>query len=139
MRRIIMGSMNTSTLKILIVEDNKINMKLTKSYLNEYASSIDWAKNGQEGCEKYQQDKYDLIFMDLQMPVMDGIMATMKIRELEKELNVYTPIVALTAQAEKYDEDKCLAVGMDYYLTKPLYKEQLHDAITVVLDSYKAR
>ncbi len=134
-----MGSFDTSTLKILIVEDNKINMKLTKSYLNEYAAFIDWAKNGLEGCEKYQQDKYDIIFMDLQMPIMDGIMATIKIRELEKELNVYTPIIALTAQAEKYDQDKCFDVGMDYYLTKPFYKEQLFKAISEVLADFKAR
>ncbi|MBN2829403.1 MAG: response regulator [Candidatus Cloacimonetes bacterium] len=114
-------------------------MKLTKSYLNQYASSIEWAKNGLEGCEMYQQDRFDLIFMDLQMPIMDGIMATMKIRELEKELNVYTPIVALTAQAEKYDKEKCLAVGMDYYLTKPLYKDQLETAISIVLQRDQVR
>ena len=128
-----------STLNILIVEDNKINMKLTKSYLNEYASNIKWAKNGLEGCEMYQQDKYDLIFMDLQMPVMDGIMATVKIRELEKDLNIYTPIVALTAQAEQYDEERCMAVGMDYYLTKPLYKDKLATAISIVLKRDEVR
>ncbi|MCS5711178.1 ATP-binding protein [Candidatus Berkiella aquae] len=112
---------------ILLVEDNPLNQKVVNDMLNTLGCKIDIVDTGKAAVNAYQQQKYDLIFMDCHMPEMDGFDATKKIREIENEkaINAKTVIVALTANALKGTKDKCLAVGMNDYLSKPVNYSQL--------------
>jgi CheY-like chemotaxis protein len=106
--------------KALIVEDYFVNQEVTQDILELMGLNVDIAENGLEAIEKYKDNTYDLIFMDVQMPEKDGYETTKEIRKIEKSLNKKTPIIALTANALSGDQEKCLAAGMDEYLTKPL-------------------
>jgi PAS domain S-box-containing protein len=116
---------NGQGLNILIVEDNRVNQLVTKKMLQQMAREITIANNGKEAVNLFLKKNFDLIFMDIQMPVMDGKQATKKIRELEKQTNSHTPIIALTANAMKGDREQFIACGTDEYLSKPLKKENL--------------
>ena len=112
--------------KILIVEDNKINQKVITAKLSKFNVLTEIAENGQIALDKWGQNAYDLIFMDCQMPVMDGFAATREIRSIETNMDLpHQTIIALTATATESDREKCLAVGMDDYLSKPIIDEQL--------------
>jgi signal transduction histidine kinase/CheY-like chemotaxis protein len=116
-------------IKILIAEDNAINMLLTKTYLKDIlpqALIID-AKDGTEAVEQYHKESPDLILMDIQMPHLNGIEATRKIRAVEN--NIEIPIIALTAGSLPGEKEKCLQAGMSDFLTKPLLKQTLSDMI----------
>lgn len=115
--------------KILLAEDNRVNQKLTSRMLEKNGHKVVIAHNGIEAVERVQENAFDLILMDIQMPEMDGYSATQKIRELEKVNGNHTPIIALTAYAMKGDREKCLAAGMDNYLSKPINFKQLKDTI----------
>ena len=104
---------------ILLVEDNLINQKIVILSLEKLVKNIDIANNGKEALDKFGTTNYDLILMDIQMPVMDGFLATKKIREIEASTNSFTPIIAITANAMSGDREACLAVGMDDYISKP--------------------
>jgi two-component system sensor histidine kinase/response regulator len=119
--------------KILLAEDNKVNQKLTSRMLEKNGHRVVIAENGIEAIEKVQENTFDLILMDIQMPEMDGYSATQKIRELEKNNGNHIPIIALTAFAMKGDREKCLAAGMDNYLSKPINFKQLKDTINSTL------
>lgn len=95
------------------------------------------ATNGREALEAIAKDRFDLVLMDVQMPEMDGLQATLSLREIEKEKGdrFHQPVIALTAHAMKGDQERCLTAGMDGYLTKPIEPQEL-DAI---LDIYVAR
>ena len=111
---------------ILVTEDNVINQKLIQRILEVYGITVDIANNGLESFEKRRAKKYDLIFMDIQMPVMDGIEATHEILEYEEDDKVpHVPIVALTANALKGDREKFLDQGMDEYIAKPIETSEL--------------
>ena len=111
---------------ILITEDNIINQKLIKRILEEYGITVDIANNGLESFEKRRSGNYDLLFMDIQMPVMDGIEATHEILDYEEDEEVpHVPIIALTANALKGDREKFLSEGMDEYITKPIETTEL--------------
>ncbi len=110
---------------VLLVEDNLINQKIVLLSLQEMVNSIDVAANGKEALDKFGTSKYDIILMDIQMPVMDGIIATKKIREIEASTNTNTPIIAITANALSGARENCLAVGMDDYISKPFQVEVL--------------
>jgi len=111
---------------ILITEDNIINQKLIKRILEEHGITVDIANNGLESFEKRRAGNYDLLFMDIQMPVMDGIEATHEILDYEEDENVpHVPIVALTANALKGDRERFLGEGMDEYITKPIETTEL--------------
>lgn len=113
-------------LKILLVEDNKINQKVAKKMLEPMAKQITIAENGKDAIDKFLNDKFDIIFMDVQMPLMDGKEATRQIRELEIKQNLYrTLIIALTANAMKGDRELLIECGADEYLTKPIKKKNL--------------
>lgn len=120
-------------LKILLAEDNKVNQKLTSRMLEKTGHKVVVAENGLEAMERMQQDIFDLILMDVQMPEMDGFSATRKIRELEKNSDQHIPIIALTAYAMKGDREKCLEAGMDSYLSKPINFRDLKDTINNVM------
>jgi len=116
--------------RILLVEDNPDNRLLIKAYLKNTPHSIDEAENGAIAVDMYKQDNYDLIFMDVQMPVMDGHEATRQIRAWEKENNKqHTKIISLTAHAMKEEIDKCMAAGCDTHLSKPIKKSTLLQTI----------
>jgi len=104
---------------ILLVEDNLINQKIVVLSLEKYVRNIDIALNGKEALDKFGTSNYNLILMDIQMPVMDGILATKKIREIESSTSFFTPIIAITANAMTGDREACLAVGMNDYISKP--------------------
>lgn len=116
--------------RILLAEDNLINQKITKLTLQKEGCSVDVANNGEECFEKYQRNFYDLILMDIQMPIMDGLEATRKIRSYEKEnKNRRTYIVALTANALKEDRDKAMECGMDGFIAKPFKPDELFQVL----------
>ncbi len=106
--------------RILLVEDNLINQKITKLTLMQTGCKVDVANNGLEAVEKYRKNNYDLILMDLQMPVMDGLEATRQIRKIEQAENVrHAFIVALTANALPSDMENCMLAGMEGFIAKP--------------------
>ncbi len=110
---------------VLLVEDNAVNQKIILLSLKSNVGNIDVANNGKEAVDKFARSKYDLILMDIQMPVMNGIVATKKIREVESITNTHTPIIAVTANALAGDKEVCLAAGMNDYISKPFQVEVL--------------
>ena len=118
---------------ILLVEDNLINQRIVVLSLEPLVKNIDLALNGKEALDKFGITSYDLILMDIQMPVMDGFLATKKIREIETSSNSYTPIIAITANAMAGDREACLAVGMDDYISKPFQVDVLVDKMKALL------
>jgi len=117
---------------ILIVEDNLVNQKLAVALLKKMGYEADVVENGAEAVEHLRENKYDIVLMDCQMPVMDGYEATRKIRAKEfanQEINGRTPIIAMTANAMQGDDEKCYAAGMDDYLTKPISPKRLEQKI----------
>ncbi len=120
-------------LHILLVEDNLMNQKFMSHILKRLGSTFDIAVDGRDAIEKVKQGKYDLILMDIQMPVMDGLEATKYIRN---ELNMKDiPIIALTAHAMKGDREKCIAAGCTGYITKPIDQQKLVSEIMSVIKS----
>jgi len=116
-------------LRVLLAEDNKVNQRLAVALLEKQGHTVVVAENGRQALALWQQLPFDLVLMDVQMPEMDGLEATAKIRELELELGGHTPIVALTAYAMKGDRERFLAAGMDGYLAKPLQARDLYAAL----------
>lgn len=124
-----------SNANILLVEDNAINQKIIILSLKNHVRNIDIANNGKDALDKFGTTKYDLILMDIQMPVINGIAATKKIRELESTSNTQTPIIAITANALSGDKETCLAAGMNDYISKPFQVEVLVNKMKVLLES----
>ncbi len=119
------------TVLVLLVEDNKINQRIAYLNLQKQGYDIEIAENGVEALEKFKQKNFDLIFMDVQMPIMDGLEATRQIRLLEKTRPDHRPvhIVAVTANAMKGDREICLAAGMNDYISKPFRIEEMRKVI----------
>ena len=119
--------------RVLVVEDNRINQVVATRLLERRGLLTQVANNGREALEMLKREPADLILMDIQMPVMDGHEATRTIREQEEATGAHIPIIALTAHAMKGDREKCLAAGMDDYLTKPVQGDQLYHALEELL------
>ena len=118
--------------RILLVEDNELNAEIAKTVLEDVGASITRAENGQQALELFKEKAagtFDVILMDLMMPVMDGYTATRKIRELERSDAKTVPIIAMTANAFQEDAEKCIAVGMNAHLAKPLDIEKMKKTI----------
>ncbi len=115
--------------QVLLAEDNIINQKLANGLLDKLGCKIKTVNNGKEALEAAKNNVYDIIFMDVQMPEMDGFEATGLIREWEKETGKHTPIVAMTAHAMKGDREKCINAGMDDYMTKPISLKILSETL----------
>ena len=115
-------------LMILLVEDNILNQRVVTFSLKKYKHEVVIANNGVEAIEKFRESKFDVILMDIMMPVMDGIEATVKIREIERadQIEWRTPIIALTANTMDNDRDKCISYGMDEFMAKPFDIEKLN-------------
>jgi CheY-like chemotaxis protein len=112
-------------LRILLAEDNVINRALAAAILEKRGHVLFHAANGREALEADAREAFDLIFMDVQMPEMDGLEATRRIRESEQVTGRHTPIAAMTAHVMANDRERCLAAGMDDYISKPLQKAEL--------------
>ena len=121
-------------LRILLAEDNAVNQKLARRTLEKAEHSVAVANNGEEAVAAVGRETFDLVLMDVQMPVMDGFQATARIRQQELETGRHIPIVAMTAHALKGDRERCLAAGMDGYVTKPLRISELFAAIANAAD-----
>jgi len=125
------GEEEAPSLRILLAEDSEDNRLLIKTYLKQSPHCLEMAENGEIAVEKFQQGEYDLVLMDMNMPVMDGYTATRTIRQWEaREGKPATPIIALTAFALKEDEQKSIAAGCDAHLTKPIKKKTLLEALS---------
>jgi CheY-like chemotaxis protein len=114
---------------VLVVEDHAVNRMLATRMLAKFGCEVDIAENGRVACERTARHHYDLLFMDCQMPEMDGFEATRVIREREHHSGRHTPIVALTANAMSDDRDRCLDAGMDDYIPKPYSATDFQRAI----------
>jgi PAS domain S-box-containing protein len=114
--------------RILLVEDNQVNRKIALHMLEKSGYHADTVSDGRQAADAVLRDHYDVVLMDVQMPGMDGIAATVEIRRRE-DVNRHTPIVAMTARAMAGDREECLAAGMDDYITKPIQMEELRQAI----------
>jgi CheY-like chemotaxis protein len=125
-------------LRILLVEDNLINQKLAKKFLEKQGHSVQIAHNGLEAVTCFEQHVFDLILMDFQMPTMNGLEATVKIRQLEQQRNGHIIIIAMTANALLEDEQRALTAGMDGYLPKPIDFQQLLALIAHFFPPYAA-
>ncbi|MGL5303552.1 MAG: two-component sensor histidine kinase BarA [Aeromonas sp.] len=115
-------------IKVLAVDDNAANLKLIAAMLHEIVNQVVVCKNGKEAVEQAQSQRFDLIFMDIQMPIMDGISATHAIRS--QSLNTKTPVIAVTAHAIPGERERLISQGMDDYLTKPIDETMLVQLIT---------
>jgi two-component system sensor histidine kinase/response regulator len=123
------------SLKILLAEDNLTNQKLATRVLEKRHHSVTVVANGREALEALEKDTFDLVFMDMQMPDVDGFEATTMLREKEKATGRRQSVVAMTALAMSGDRERCIAVGMDGYISKPLRPQELDE----LLDIYVAR
>ena len=129
------GTRKGDNQRLLVVEDNAVNRMLTQRMLLSVGFPSDTAENGLSGAEANEANPYDIIFMDLQMPVMDGIKAAERIRAFEKNRHGSQPcyIIALTADAMSGDRERCLAAGMNDYLSKPIRRLELANALEKAL------
>jgi len=124
-----------AVLRVLVAEDNAVNQRLATRLLEKRGHRVTVSGNGREAVEALANQTFDLVLMDVQMPEMDGFEATAAIRENEKHNGTHIPIIALTAHAMKGDKERCLAAGMDGYLTKPIRSQELDE----ILETYLAR
>jgi CheY-like chemotaxis protein len=118
-----------------LAEDNAVNQKLAVRVLQKRHHTVVVAGNGREAVEAVGNGHFDLVLMDVQMPVMGGLEATAAIREKEKATGAHLPIIALTANAMQGDRERCLEAGMDGYISKPVRFDELHQ----VLDDFQQR
>lgn len=114
--------------RVLVADDYFINQEVTQNILELMSIEVDLAENGREAVKKHQERNYDLILMDIQMPDVDGFEATRTIRSFENGKK-HTPIIALTANAISGDKERCVAAGMDDYISKPIETDKLEDLL----------
>jgi two-component system sensor histidine kinase/response regulator len=120
---------DADSIHILLAEDNSINRKLAKTLLEKRDWRVIDVANGTEALEAMKKERFDLILMDVQMPVLDGFEATAAIRQNEKKTGAHIPIIAMTAHAMQGDKEKCLEAGMDDYLSKPMKANELYTIV----------
>jgi CheY-like chemotaxis protein len=116
-------------LRVLLAEDNVVNQKLGVRLLEKRGHAVVVVANGKEALAALAQESFDLVLMDVQMPEMDGMEATVQIRQQEQPGGRRLPILAMTAHAMKGDRERCLAAGMDGYIAKPIQPRELYEAI----------
>jgi PAS domain S-box-containing protein len=126
------SSKSIAPLRILLAEDDEINQKVFMRILKEQGHIVEIANNGQEAVDMYLVSIYDVILMDIQMPVLDGIDTTKMIRDIEKDIDYHTPIIAMTAFALQGDRERFISMGMDDYIPKPVKLEELFSKLEKV-------
>jgi two-component system sensor histidine kinase/response regulator len=124
------------SLRILLAEDNAVNQLTATTMLEKLGHSIEVANNGREAIDKLAAGEFDLVFMDVQMPELDGLSATKEIRESEKSSGGHIPIVAMTAHAMAGDQERCLAAGMDAYTSKPVRRKAIAAVILEIVEGF---
>jgi CheY-like chemotaxis protein len=128
-------SNDLSRLRFLVVEDNRVNRLVARRLIEKQNHIVSAAANGQEALEMLARETFDCVLMDVQMPVLDGFEATAAIRNRERDSGGHVPIIAMTAHAMAGDLERCLAAGMDGYLTKPVHAKSLFATVERVLGS----
>ena len=123
--------------RILVTEDNKVNQKVIKVLLKKLGCEVDVAENGREALDRIAEKRYDLVFMDCQMQVMDGYEATRRIRASERD-GEHLTVVAMTANAMEGDRERCLETGMDEYIPKPINRPAIVKLLSRYLVDAKA-
>jgi len=121
-------------MKVLLVEDSPVNQKLAAALLQKRGFEVTPKENGKAALASLERESFDLILMDVQMPEVDGFEATRTIREREKSTGGHIPIIAITAHALKGDQERCLAAGMDAYISKPIRSSELFETIQRTLE-----
>jgi signal transduction histidine kinase/CheY-like chemotaxis protein len=119
---------------VLVAEDNIVNQKVAFRILERFGISVDIVKNGKEAFEAEQDSGYDLIFMDMEMPIMDGLEATRKIKEIRNQHSHKPIIIAMTANAMQEDRERCFAAGMDDFIAKPITLQSIKQILVKWLD-----
>ncbi len=117
------------SLRILVAEDNMVNQKLAVASLEKMGHQVELAATGAEALAKWRQGKFDLVLMDVQMPGMDGLEVARRIRQEERTLGTHIPVIAMTARSMGGDRERCIEVGMDDYVSKPVSSEDLYQKI----------
>ena len=130
---------NRRKLQILLVEDNLVNQQLAMRVLQKRGHIVTVASDGREALAVLKQSKFDLVLMDVQMPIMDGFEATAAIRANEAHSDYHLPIIAMTAHAMQGDQARCLAEGMDAYISKPIQPDQLTEVVEGIAGSVSLR
>lgn len=125
-----------ASLSVLVAEDTPANQKVVTTMLKKRGHSVTVAQNGREAVELFKKQKFDVVLMDVQMPILDGFQATSVIRALERNSEYTTPIIAMTAHAMRGDREKCLEAGMDAYVAKPLDVKQLLGLLESVAEDH---
>jgi CheY-like chemotaxis protein len=123
-------------LQILLAEDNPVNQMTATTMLEKLGHTVVVANNGRQAIDKINEQKFDVVFMDVQMPEMDGLTATCEIRKGEQATRRHIPIVAMTAHAMKGDKEKCLEAGMDDYVSKPIRRKDLAEVIGRIVERF---
>jgi two-component system sensor histidine kinase/response regulator len=127
------ASPRSDSRRVLIAEDNKVNQTLARRLLEKRGYAVSVVGDGRAAVAAVQDDSFDIVLMDVQMPDMDGFEATAAIRRQEQSTGNRVPIVAMTAHALKGDLERCLAAGMDAYMSKPIRAEELYATIKRIL------
>lgn len=127
------------SLRIPLAEDNPVNQQVAIGFLRERGHDVVVANNGREVLAALEEGAFDLILMDVQMPEMDGLEATKAIRERERETGLHIPIIAVTASAMKRDQEHCIEAGMDSYVSKPVYADELYRAVEGIVGSRRRK
>jgi len=130
--------MGKTALRVLVAEANEVNQLRARRTFEKLGYRVTLVGNGQEAVSALERGSFDLVAMDVQMPVMDGLAATAAIRRFEEKAGTHTPIVAMTAHAMKGDRERCLEAGMDGYVAKPIRTGELQRVLSEVLGSWRS-
>jgi CheY-like chemotaxis protein/HPt (histidine-containing phosphotransfer) domain-containing protein len=125
-------------LRVLLAEDNPVNQRVARTILEKQGHTVVSAHNGREALARVQAERFDVVLMDVQMPELDGLEATRAIREIESASGAHVPIIGVTAHAMKGDRERCLASGMDGYVSKPIRPPALFAAIDEAIAQHRA-
>lgn len=130
--------MSTTTYKILLADDNPVNLDLAARLLKKKGHEITTAENGKDAVDRFLESAFDVVLMDLEMPIVNGIEAARQIRAKEKassiETPAYTPIIAMTAHDEEAERTACLVVGMDGFISKPIDIKTINQTIQQIVE-----
>ena len=135
--------MSDVTYKILLVDDNPMNLDLASRLLKKKGHEVTTAEDGKEAVDLFLKSTFDVILMDLEMPVVNGIEATQQIRSKEKASSIdtpaYTPIIAMTAHDQESERTACLVVGMDGFISKPIDIKSLNQTIQKMIEESQSK